>query len=147
MQIYRSGRILRIGRTAAGGAGRSGHHRRIPGGHPPQTVHGRRWSQRRAGSRVAALLLLWQNVTRRHLEVFDGWFRYVTPGRTLIAHWDDVVEVFSPTSRQRRFFGRHEYVVVLGGGTTLRLGSQIGADAHLGNEIETKTRNVIATRC
>jgi len=98
------------------------------------------------GVAVAALLLLWQDVTRRHLEVFDRWFRYVTPGRTLIAHWDDVVEVFSPTSRQRRFFGRHEYLVVLGGGTTLKLGSQIGADADLGDEIETKTRSVIATR-
>jgi hypothetical protein len=98
------------------------------------------------GVAVAVLLLLWQHVTRRHLEVFEGWFRYVTPGRTLIAHWDDVVEVFSPTSRQRRFFGRHEYVVVLGGGTTINLGSQIGADAKLGREIETRTRSVIATR-
>jgi hypothetical protein len=98
------------------------------------------------GVAVASTLLLWQHVTRRQLEVFDGWFRYVVPGRTLIAHWDDVIEAFSPTSRRRHLLGRHEYIVVLGGGITLRLGSEIGADADLGDEIEARTRGVVAAR-
>ena len=42
--------------------------------------------------------------------------------------------------------GRYEYALVLGGGTTVRLGSQIGADAGLGEEIEARTRDVIAAR-
>lgn len=107
------------------------------------------WAQTVAvsgGVAVASLLLLWHHVTRRQLELFDGWFRYVLPGRTLIAHWNDVVGVLSPTSRRGRFLGRHEYVLVLGGGTKVRLGTQIGADASLGTEIETRTRRVIASR-
>lgn len=98
------------------------------------------------GVAMATLLLLWHHVTRRRLELFEGWFRYVLPGRTLIAHWDDVVGVLSPTSRRRRFLGRHEYVLVMGGGNKVRLGAQVGADAALGTEIETRTRGVIASR-
>jgi len=42
--------------------------------------------------------------------------------------------------------GRHEYVVVLGGDTSLRFGSEIGADASLGEEIERRTRSTVAAR-
>lgn len=98
------------------------------------------------GVAIAALLLLWRNVTRCHLELFDGWFRYVVPSRTFIAHWEDVLEVRSSNAKRRRFLGRHEYTLILGGGSSLRFGSQIGADAALGDEIEARTRSVIAAR-
>lgn len=98
------------------------------------------------GIGLALLFLLWRQVTAARLEVFDGWFRFTSSRRTLIAHWEDVVEVYSPTTRPRRHLGRPEYVVVLSGGTKLRMGSEIGADAELGREIERRTRDVIAAR-
>ncbi len=144
-RIYHSGPILRIGApllaTLVAAATTAGIQAVLPLRGPWVPV-----VAAAGGVAVTSLLLLWQHVTRRHLEIFDGWFRYIVPGRTLIAHWADVVEVFSPTSRRRRLLGRHEYFIVLGGGTTLRLGSEIGADAYLGNEIETRTRGVIAAR-
>ena len=144
-RIYQSGRILRIGApllaSLVAAATTAGIQAVMPMEGPWVPV-----VAAAGGVAIAALLLLWQHVTRRHLEVFDGWFRYVQPGRTLIAHWDDVIEVIGPVSRRRRFLSRHEYVVVIGGGTTLRFGSEIGADAALGDEIESRTRGVIAAR-
>ena len=98
------------------------------------------------GAGVTSMLLLWRRVTRGHLKTFEGWFRYVQPDRTLIARWDDILEVFSASTRRRRLLGRHEYVIVLGGDTSLRFGSEIGADASLGDEIERRTRSTIAAR-
>jgi hypothetical protein len=98
------------------------------------------------GVGIACILLLWRRATSMQLEVFDDWFRVTRPDTTLIARWGDIVEVYSPTSRRRRLLGRHEYHVVLGGGISLRLGSEVGADAFLGNEIERRTRTAITGR-
>ena len=98
------------------------------------------------GIGVASMLLMWRRVTRGHLEMFNGWFRYVRPERTLIARWEDVVGVFGPSTRRQKWGGRYEYVVVLGGGTSLRMGTEIGADAALGDEIERRTRSTVAAR-
>ena len=145
VRVYQSSPILRLGSpllaVLVAAATTAGIQTVIPYQGPWAPVIGAV-----GGTALASALLLWTSVTRRRLEVFDGWFRYVLPHRTLIAHWDDVLEVYSPTTRRRRLLGRHEYVVVLGGGTTLRLGSQVGADAELGDEIEARTRSVVAAR-
>lgn len=143
--VYRSGRVLRLGTpllaSLVAAATTAGIQTVLPLEGPWVPV-----VAASGGVAVAALLSMWKSVTRRRLEVFDGWFRYVLPGRTLIAHWDDVIAVFGPAGRRRRLFGRHEYALVLGGGTTVRLGSQIGADVGLGDEIEARTREVITAR-
>jgi hypothetical protein len=144
-RIYRSGRILRIGTpllavlTAAATTAGIQTLSPIDGVWAPVAAAA-------GGVAVASMLLMWRRVTRGRLEIFDGWFRYIRPERTLIARWEDVVRVFGPTTRRQRWGGRYEYVVVLGGGTTLRMGTEIGADAALGDEIERRTRSTVAVR-
>jgi hypothetical protein len=97
------------------------------------------------GVAVATLLILWSRLRNRRLELFaDGSFRYAEPDRTVIARWDQIALVYGTTSKPRRFLGRHEYRV-LAGDVWLRLGTEVGADAELGVEIDLRTRpNVVA---
>lgn len=144
-RIYRAGHILRIGApllavlTAAVTTAGIQALSPIDGVWAPVVAAA-------GGTGVASMLLMWRRVTRGHLEIFNGWFRYVRPERTLIARWDDVIGVFGPTTRRQKWGGRYEYVVVFGGGTSLRMGTEIGADAALGEEIERRTRSTVAAR-
>jgi len=98
------------------------------------------------GVAIASLLVVWRRASIARLEIFQDWFRYQQRDRTLIAHWGDVVKVYGAGNRRRRLLGRHEYLVVLGGGARLRFGAEIGADADLGEAIESRTRRAIASR-
>jgi hypothetical protein len=98
------------------------------------------------GVAIASLLVVWRRTSIARLEVFECWFRYQQRDRTFIAHWGDVVKVYRAGSRRRRPLGRHEYLLVLGGGARLRIGAEIGADADLGEFIESRTRRAIASR-
>lgn len=145
LRVYHAGAVLRIGTpllavlTAA--ATTAGIQTALPvRGFWVPVVAGA------GGVGIATLVLLWRRVTGARLEVFDGWFRFTDPDHVLIAHWADVVKVYSPTTRRRRHLGRHEYVVVLGGGARVRLGTEIGADADLGAEIDLRTRQTVADR-
>ena len=94
---------------------------------------------------VAAFLVL--RVSGRRLTTFDDGFTIRTPRSSVTARWEHVDAFFAPPaaitgSLARRMAGRYEYRLIVGG-ATIDLGLPVGADGHLGQLIDERTRSIL----